>query len=110
MDQQIHQLLTDDNPEQKSGSKIREKYPDDLKLKKILKKLDSFPPTLQTSPSLLHNKARILDVMAHRAESNTLLEQSIEAFVKVLSLGGSTVAPALYKKAAERCSELMEFR
>ncbi len=65
--------------------------------------------SLQTSPSALYEKASLLDLQAHNEKSNSLLEQSISIYVKLISLG-STVPQLMFKNAAERCSDLMNFR
>lgn len=80
------------------------------KLKAILSEFESLLiASHHTSPRAMYGKARVLDLLAHEEESNALLEQAIQKYTDLLSLGPS-VPDALFKKAGKKCSQLMEFR
>jgi aspartate beta-hydroxylase len=80
------------------------------KLKTLLEEFETlWQLSHQTSPRSLYGKSRVLDLLAHEQQSNTLLEKAIQGYVDLLSLGPSVPAE-LFKKAGKKCSQLMEFR
>ena len=80
------------------------------KLKEILAEFETLlVESHHTSPRAHYGKARVLDLLAHEEESNSQLEEAIQAYVDLLSLG-SSVPLELFKKAGKKCSHLMEFR
>ena len=61
------------------------------------------------SPRARYGKARALDRLAEKKHSNSLLQEAIEAYENVLSLGAS-VPDKLFVEAAERCINRMRFK
>lgn len=61
------------------------------------------------SPRARYGKARALDQLAEKKHSNSLLQEAIDAYENVLSLGAS-VPDKLFVEAAERCVNRMRFK
>jgi aspartate beta-hydroxylase len=80
------------------------------KLRTILPEFEALLTSSQnTSPRAMYGYARVLDLLAHEEESNSLLEKAIQGYTNLLSLEADVPAE-LFKKAGKKCSQLMEFR
>jgi aspartate beta-hydroxylase len=74
--------------------------------------LNTFITILRTnpnSPRARYGKARALDRVAEKKQSNSLLQEAIDAYEHVLALGAS-VPDKLFVQAAERCINRMRFK
>lgn len=60
-------------------------------------------------PGAMYGKALALDRLAEKYQSNSMLDEAIEAFEKVVKLR-SRINDTLLKVAGERCVELMRFK
>jgi aspartate beta-hydroxylase len=65
--------------------------------------------TNPSSPRALYGRAQALDRLAEKKHSNSLLQEAIDAYERVLALGAS-VPDKLYQQAAERCVNRMRFK
>jgi aspartate beta-hydroxylase len=65
--------------------------------------------TNPSSPRAHYGKARALDRLAEKKQSNSLLQEAIDAYEHVLGLGAS-VPDQLFLQAAERCINRMRFK
>lgn len=65
--------------------------------------------TNPTSPRARYGKAQALDRVAEKKQSNSLLQEAVDAYEHVLALGTS-VPDKLFVQAAERCINRMRFK
>ena len=77
----------------------------EVKLDQLLNQVE----TLSTKPETLLIQAEILEVLAKSKKSNPILEISIRTYKEVL-IKGNEVSDDIFRKAGQKCIELMKFR
>ena len=77
----------------------------EVKLDQLLNQVETLP----TKPETLLIQAEILEVLAKSKKSNPILEISIRTYKEVL-IKGNEVSDDIFRKAGQKCIELMKFR
>ena len=77
----------------------------EVKLNQLLNQVES----LSTKPETLLIQAEILEVLAKSKKFNPILEISIRTYKEVL-IKGNEVSDDIFRKAGQKCIELMKFR
>ena len=77
----------------------------EVKLEQLLNQVE----TMKSEPERFMIQAEILEALAKSKKSNPILETSIRAYKEVL-IRGREASDELFRKAADKCIELMKFR